>query len=88
MARIGKPPLKRSFQQTGRLSDQEPPAVELAPTNLIERPSAGLKDLNFKVDPQFHQRFKVEAASRGMSMVDLLKAAFWNYVQDASTEER
>lgn len=84
MARIGKPPLRRALQ--GRLSEIAPPAPVEAPSNLVERPSAGLKDLNFKVDPQFHQQFKLEATARGMSMVELLKAAFWLYVQNNPKE--
>ena len=34
------------------------------------------KDLNFKVSPEFHARFKATAALRGIPMVELLREAF------------
>ena len=39
-----------------------------------------MKDLNFKVEPSFHQAFKLEAARRKLSMKELLKASFWLWV--------
>jgi hypothetical protein len=36
--------------------------------------SAGeTQDLNFKVDPDFHKRFKIEAVKRGLSMREMLE---------------
>ena len=38
-------------------------------------------DMNFKVHPEFHRRFKVEATLRGLSMKDLLEASFKAYLE-------
>jgi hypothetical protein len=35
-----------------------------------------LRDLNFKVDPDFHARFKMTAAASGKSMKELLEECF------------
>ncbi|OCP21925.1 MULTISPECIES: hypothetical protein [unclassified Ensifer] len=40
-----------------------------------------LRDLNFKVDPEFHARFKMTAAAAGLSMKDLLEEAFHAWIQ-------
>jgi hypothetical protein len=51
------------------------PTPTMAPDNL-SKPSAGLQDLNFKVDPEFHRHFKLTAVTKGMSMKDLLEACY------------
>lgn len=79
-------PLKRRFV-AGHLDGLEPPKITEAPANIVERPSSGYKDLNFKVDPALHQTFKLEAVKRGKSNVDLLKDAFWFYVKNHPIEE-
>jgi hypothetical protein len=38
-------------------------------------------DLNFKVDPDFHQSFKTEATVRRMSMKELLEASFKAFLE-------
>lgn len=38
------------------------------------------KDLNFKVDPQFHQAFKLAATGACISMKDLLEDCFWFWI--------
>jgi len=43
--------------------------------------SASLRDLNFKVDPAFHRRFKLEAVMRSLSMKELLEASFKTYLE-------
>lgn len=42
------------------------------------------KDLNFKVDPQFHQAFKLAAAGACISMKDLLEDCFWLWINRLS----
>jgi hypothetical protein len=74
MAEVSKP-MRRN--QVGRLSDQMPPPQDNAPGNLA---AAGTRDLNFKVDPDFRRRFKMEAVTRDMTQVDLLRAAFEHYI--------
>ncbi len=59
-----------------------PPQLEEASDNLNARKpkvTAAKKDLNFKVDPEFKKRFKTYAATRDISMVELLSAAFEFY---------
>lgn len=51
------------------------PVTEQAPDNM-QKPNSGTQDMNFKVDPIFHQAFKVTAAMRKMPMKDLLEAAY------------
>ena len=50
------------------------PSVDLNST----RPNV---DLNFKVDPDFHQSFKTEATIRRMSMKELLEASFKAFLE-------
>jgi len=38
------------------------------------------KDLNFKVDPRFHQTFKFAAAGARVPMKDLLEDCFWLWI--------
>jgi hypothetical protein len=38
-------------------------------------------DLNFKVTADFHRKFKIEAITRGMFMLELLKTCFGYYVR-------
>ncbi len=39
------------------------------------------KDLNFKIDPEFHSRFKKFATNHDMSMKDLLERCFTFYAE-------
>lgn len=57
-----------------------PPPPSAAPDNLA-RPNAGLQDMNFKMDPDFHRAFKVTATMRGMAMKELLEASFRCWVE-------
>lgn len=60
-----------------------PPAPEQAPENLSKpSDSTTLADLNFKVAPAFHRRFKLEALVRGMTMKELLEACFYAYLEN------
>lgn len=63
-----------------------PPARSTAPTNL-HIPSEGFVDLNFKVEPELRQRFKMEAVRRGMSNKDLLAACFQVYLETYPSSE-
>jgi hypothetical protein len=45
------------------------------------------KDLNFKVDPDFHFAFKMTATRRKMPMKDLLDAAFTCWLEQCGTED-
>lgn len=51
------------------------PEVEAPPANM-QRPNAGVQDLNFKVDPDFHLAFKMTATTKKMTMKELLEASF------------
>lgn len=43
--------------------------------------SRGAHDLNFKVSPEFHRAFKVQASLRGLSMRELLELSFNEYIK-------
>jgi hypothetical protein len=43
--------------------------------------SDDLKDLNFKVGAELHRMFKVTAANWGMSMIDLFKKCFREWLE-------
>ena len=43
--------------------------------------SKDFRDLNFKVDTEFHRRFKLQAVMDGTTMVEVLKEAFQLYVE-------
>ncbi len=40
-----------------------------------------LRDLNFKVDPEFHTKFKMTATASGKSMKELLEECFEAWVE-------
>ncbi len=66
-----------------------PPGLVFArePVPVASRPSIDFNstrpnvDLNFKVDPDFHQSFKTEATIRRMSMKELLEASFKAFLE-------
>lgn len=43
--------------------------------------SRNAHDLNFKVSPEFHRAFKVQASLRGLSMRELLELSFREYIR-------
>lgn len=63
------------------------PTLEQTPENLTKPAETGFQDLNFKVSPDFHRLFKTTAVMRGMSMKELLEAAFNHYVQSFPTRQ-
>lgn len=67
------PPISVQTPAPKRLPDVPLPAE--TPNNLSVG-SDGIRDLNFKVSPEFHLRFKTTATMWGMSMKDLLEASF------------
>jgi hypothetical protein len=38
------------------------------------------RDMNFKVSPSFHRGFQLTAVARGMSMVELLKLCYGEWI--------
>jgi hypothetical protein len=74
--KIAPPPPRR----TGRLT-AVPPRQSEAPDNLTKPTDVdAIQDMNFKVKPEFHTSFKTEAVLRGMSMKEMLEAAFRCYL--------
>ncbi|QIG69053.1 hypothetical protein EVB78_019 [Rhizobium phage RHph_N1_15] len=59
-----------SMKFLGSLGDE--PKIEAA-DNMTE---VKLRDLNFKVDPEFHTKFKMTATAAGLSMKELLEQCF------------
>lgn len=75
--KIAPPPPPR---RTGRLT-AVPPRPSEAPDNLTKPTDVdAVQDMNFKVKPEFHTTFKTEAVLRGMSMKEMLEAAFRCYI--------
>ena len=73
MAKPPPPPAKTAPTANGK-GDAPPP---MAVVHNLKKPQSGdLKPLNFKVDPEFHRKFKSYAASHGVSMVELLREGF------------
>jgi hypothetical protein len=58
-----------------------PEITEAAAPDNMQKANSGIQDMNFKVDPGFHQAFKVAAAVKGMAMKDLLEASFRCWVE-------
>jgi hypothetical protein len=63
-----------------RLAVSAPPPPQETPDNL-SKGTESIQDLNFKVESGFHRRFKMTAVARGMSMKELLEAAFECWVE-------
>ncbi len=49
--------------------------------NNLSKPNSGLQDMNFKMDIDFHQEFKMAAVKRKMTMKELLEASFRCWVE-------
>lgn len=72
MAKIPKPGRKTGLVMS----------ADIMPGDALGRPAPGkLQDLNFKVDPDFHYSFKMEAVKRRMSMQELLRASFLEFIE-------
>lgn len=62
----------------------EPPSINEIKANL-EKPEPGkTENLNFKVPAEFKRDFKIAAAHRGISLVDLLQETFTYWSQHHS----
>lgn len=70
---IPAPPARKS-----RLPEAPAPA---APPDNLSKPTEDLVDMNFRVPEAFHRQVKITAASWGMSMKDLIKAAYAEWVE-------
>jgi hypothetical protein len=62
-----------------RKQREAPPQLEEAPRNLEKAPPQDTETLNFKVVAEFKREYKVYAASRGMTMIDLLEQSYQIY---------
>ena len=58
---------------------EAPPPLEETPQNLEKTPPLAAETLNFKVTADFRREYKVYAASRSMTMIDLLEQSFKIY---------
>ena len=65
-AQLGPPPRGKKLSMGEMITP-------VAANNMSEK---GLKDLSFKVDPDFHHKFKTTASSYRLSMKDLLEECF------------
>lgn len=73
MANVPRPGRKTGLVMT---------ADEILPSSNLGKPPAGkTQDLNFKVDGDFHYKFKMEATQRRMTMIELLRVAFDEYIE-------
>jgi hypothetical protein len=60
---------------------EAPPPLEETPQNLEKAPPLATETLNFKVTAEFKREFKVYAASRDMTMIELLEESYQLYKQ-------
>lgn len=74
MTGIKPPPPKRKLAL-------EPLTVSVKPKPLTKKEDGGNVLLNFSVTPEFKRKLKTYAASKDLSMVDVLKAAIDDYIE-------
>lgn len=82
--RLNIPPPPPPARATAPRLQAPAPSPAKAPDNLTQPTDSGFstfQDMNFKVDPAFHRKFKMEAVSRGLSMKDMLVASFNAYLE-------
>lgn len=58
---------------------EPPPALQERPANLEKTPPLETETLNFKATSELKREYKGYAASRGMTMVELLQRGFELY---------
>ncbi len=58
---------------------EAPPQIEETPKNLEKTPPLEAETLNFKVTADFKREYKVYAASRDMTMIELLQQSYQLY---------
>jgi hypothetical protein len=79
MAKIAPPPRRsRVLAQAEQFKEELTPNHLATPT---DTGAATFVDLNFKVEPNFHARFRIVAAKRRLKMKELLVAAFQTYLE-------
>ena len=79
MAVMAKISTKKPTNRKGK------PPVEASNNMVVEKPQVEpKKDLNFKVPASFKTEFKTYAASKGISMTDLLTMMFKEYKSNHS----
>jgi hypothetical protein len=62
-----------------RKQREAPPPIEERPQNLDKAPPLETETLNFKVESEFKREYKVYAAGRGMTMIELLQQSYQLY---------
>lgn len=62
-----------------RKREAPPPLEEPTSKNLEKTPPLDTETLNFKVTAEFKREYKVYAASRGMTMIELLEQSYQIY---------
>jgi hypothetical protein len=62
-----------------RKQREAPPPLEETRQNLEKTPPLTTETLNFKVMAEFKREYKVYAAGRGMTMIDLLEQSYRLY---------
>lgn len=62
-----------------RRQREAPPPLQETPQNLDKPPPLATETLNFKVTAEFRREYKVYAASRGMTMIELLEESYQLY---------
>lgn len=75
-AQIGLPPKQKRKSLLGDLA-----TVDIPPADNMDGEEAQLKDLNFKVKPEFHQMFKLTAVKHGMKMRVLLEESLQAWLE-------
>lgn len=60
---------------------EAPPPLQETPQNLEKMPPLATETLNFKVTAEFKREYKVYAASRGKTMIELMEESFQLYKQ-------
>ncbi len=83
-SRMPPPPAASQPVPVAKRLPEVPKPVE-TPNNLSIG-SDGIRDLNFKVSPEFHLRFKTTATLWGMSMKELLEASYAAWVEKYGTK--
>ena len=75
-AAIGTAPSKK--KRVSHLGALETPIEVRAADNMKPKPE--LRDLNFKVDPEFHLKFKMTATAAGLSMKEFVQECYEAWV--------
>jgi hypothetical protein len=58
-----------------------PEIIVAPPPDNMQKANSGIQDMNFKVETEFHQEFKMAAVAKRMTMKELLEASFRCWVE-------